>query len=493
MTELDFSVRVNQRFVRESGRPFAMLGGGEKMSGAVELGRTSRCLNRMYPNELQRAILREPLVAEMLKHFGKKAVSGSKKGAARKPVVLVGPSQTGKTAIVHEFLRRRLDDETTPRQELWHLNPQRLISGMSYVGQWEERVLAIFEESALRRHLLFFDDLLGLFQAGKSRDSELTIGHVLKGFLEEGRLRVVAEATPEVWRKLREVDRGFADFFCVIHVREPSDPETLRILVRSMQEMESLYGCEFDASVLPAILQLQRRYVRARAFPGKAVEMLRQLAHGHKSEPIDTFDVFDHFEKKTGVRQQFLNVKDGIELNWVRDFFQGRIVAQQPAVDAMIDAVSRSAAQLNDPTRPLASLLFLGPTGVGKTECVKALAEYFFGRSQADGAVRYERVRRWRRCRKVGRHVCAPAGPPHRCDSSPALRGGLAGRDRKGSLDCIRSASPGSGRRTSHRCGGRDGRLLQLYCHSHIESRGSRREAATRFCIGIQRRQHRLH
>ena len=296
VTEMELSVRVNQRFVVPSERSLAMLGGSPKMSGAEELNRTSRCLNRLYPNDLQRAILRDPVLEELARHFKKRG----KSSPLPKPLILVGPSQTGKTAIVHEYLRRQLDKERGTRREHWHLNPQRLISGMSFVGQWEERVLAIMKEAEKRRHVLFFDDLLGLFQEGKSRDSDLTIGHVMKGFLEDGRVLVLAEATPEAWRKLREVDRGFADYFRVIHVREPADSGTLRILIRSMQELESAFKCEIEPPVLPLILQLQRRFVRARSFPGKAIEMLRQLAAAHTNRTIRAEDVYAHFEKKIG-------------------------------------------------------------------------------------------------------------------------------------------------------------------------------------------------
>ncbi|MEZ5325575.1 MAG: AAA family ATPase [Verrucomicrobiales bacterium] len=375
VTEMELTVRVNQRFVLPTDRQMAMLGESQKMSGAEELGRTSRCLNRLYPNDLQRAILREPVLDELARHFKKRRGNSQ----IPKPLVLVGPSQTGKTAIVHEYLRRLLEKESGSRREHWHLNPQRLISGMSFVGQWEERVLAILKEAESRRHVLFFDDLLGLFQEGKSRDSDLTIGHVIKGFLEDGRVQMLAEATPESWRKLREVDRGFADYFRVIHVREPADSDTLRILIRSMQELESEYTCEIAPPVLPLILQLQRRFVRTRSFPGKAVDMLRQLAASHADRTIRTSDVYAHFENKTGIRQQFLSTANVFEPSAVRSFFQSRIVGQEAAVDAMVDAVATCVAQVNDATRPLTSLLFLGPTGVGKTECAKALAEYFFG------------------------------------------------------------------------------------------------------------------
>jgi ATP-dependent Clp protease ATP-binding subunit ClpA len=367
----------------DEGPSFALLGDAQKVSGAQELERTGRCLNRLYPNDLERALCRESEVTGLLGWFEQ-----ARGAEAPAPIVLVGPNQSGKTAILHETIRRLLEKRGAKTGQVWLLSPQRLISGMSFLGQWEQRVIAILEESAKERHVLYFDDLIGLFHAGKSRDSNLTVGQVLKLHLEEGKLRVIGEATSAAWRKLREIDRGFADLFRVVQIREPADLETCRILIRTLQDMEQLHGCRFAPEVLPLVIELPRRFVRGRAFPGKGAEMLRQLAAAHPGAAIGKSEVFRHFETKTGVRQRFMDRQQVLETRTVEAFFQDRIVGQRDAIAAMVDAIVLAKAQLNDPNRPIASLLFLGPTGVGKTECAKALAEYYFG--SADRLLRFD-------------------------------------------------------------------------------------------------------
>lgn len=379
-TRLDtitLKIAGKQQPPKEDISPMAFLGEDREISGSQELERTGRNLTRLYPSELDRALLRENEAQQLLDWFkGRK-----RQEDAPPPLVIVGPNQVGKTTLVHEWIFRRCEGEGANIQ-VWLLSPQRLISGMSYVGQWEQRVLAILREAEKQRYVIYFDDLLGLFHAGKSRDSNLTVGQVLKVMLEEGRLSVLGEATPEAWRKLRELDRSFADLFTVLHLREPDEHETLRILIRTLQDLEYRHGCRFSPEVLPLVIELPRRFVRGRAFPGKGADMLRQLAATHPNAEIGKAEVYRFFENKTGIRQRFMDRQQLLESDAVRSFFQDRILGQKEAIEAMVDAIVLTKAQLNDPTRPLASLLFLGPTGVGKTECAKALAEFYFGSSE---------------------------------------------------------------------------------------------------------------
>ncbi|MFT5470977.1 MAG: ATP-dependent Clp protease ATP-binding subunit ClpC [Verrucomicrobiales bacterium] len=373
---ISIQVGAKQRPPKEDASPMAFLGEDREISGSQELERTGRNLTRLYPNELNRALLRENETQQLLDWF-----RGRKPGdEAPPPLVIVGPNQVGKTTLIHEWIFRRCDGDSANIQ-VWLLSPQRLISGMSYVGQWEQRVLAILKEAEKQRYVVYFDDLLGLFHAGKSRDSNLTVGQVLKVLLEEGRLSVLGEATPEAWRKLRELDRSFADLFTVLHLREPDEHETLRILIRTLQDLEHQHGCRFSPEVLPLVIELPRRFVRGRAFPGKGAEMLRQLAATHPNTEISKAEAYQFFENKTGIRQRFMDREQLLASDAVRSFFQDRILGQKEATEAMVDSIVLTKAQLNDPTRPLASLLFLGPTGVGKTECAKALAEFYFGSS----------------------------------------------------------------------------------------------------------------
>ena len=278
---------------------------------------------------------------------------------------------------------------------------------MSYVGQWEARLLAILKHAKKRQHVLYFDDPIGLFLAGISASSTLSAAQVLKPYLERRDVRVVAEITPEALRVLRERDRSFADLFHIIPVREQSSSDVLRILVGVQRRLEGKYRCGFDLDVLPVAIDLQRRYDRAAAFPGKAARMLTRLAVKADAEPeskeaesqrgrdpygpakiVTRDDALKEFQAQSGLSQSFLDRRARLDRADILESLRRQVIGQDDAVEAAADVIAVAKARLNDPDRPLAAFLFLGPTGVGKTETAKAVARYLFG--DAERLVRFD-------------------------------------------------------------------------------------------------------
>jgi ATP-dependent Clp protease ATP-binding subunit ClpA len=344
-----------------------------KPDGRAELERVGRCLDWLYPDELDRVVLREREVAELVRLLAE---------ADRRPVMLVGPRRVGKTAIVHEAVWRRVDERKSPyvsERNVWLLSPPRLISGMSYVGQWESRVLAIFEEAKRRSHVLYFDDLLGLYHAGVSADSDLNVAAVMRPWVERREFRVLAEMTGEQFRVLQERDRGLADQFHVLPVREPSESESRRILIQAVRRMEAVHRCRFDLEVLPAVMDLGRRYVRDQAMPGKAAWFIAQLGLKYRERDVSRADALREFQAKSGLSVGFLDTAAKLERKEVVGALTRMVIGQAEAVGALADVVAIAKARLNDPGRPLGTFLFLGPTGVGKTQTAKALAAYLYG------------------------------------------------------------------------------------------------------------------
>jgi ATP-dependent Clp protease ATP-binding subunit ClpA len=404
---LDLSLHIPSTLPKEKPPSFMMLGGGDTGDGASELRRVGRCLDWLYPDELERAILRDREIGELERLFG---------SPDRRPILLCGPRMAGKTAIVHECVARRVAERKQvhiQNENVWLLSPQRLISGMSYVGQWEGRLLAILKHAKKRDHVLYFDDLIGLFLAGITSNSTLSAAIVLKPYLERQDVRVLGEISPEGLRILQERDRGFADLFHIIPVREPSDGDNLRILIDQQRRLEEKHACNFGLEVLPATIDLQRRYDRTAAFPGKAATVLNRLAvrattkasedfidaifNKSKAKEFDPLagrpsisrdDVLTDFAARSGLSLAFLDPKERLDRDDVRDKLQELVIGQSAAVEALADVVSIAKARLNDPERPLAAFLFLGPTGVGKTECAKAIARTLFG--DADRLLRYD-------------------------------------------------------------------------------------------------------
>jgi ATP-dependent Clp protease ATP-binding subunit ClpA len=341
--------------------------------GEAELARVGRCLDRLYPDELDRVLFRDAEVAELRRLL---------RADDRRPVLLVGPRLVGKTAVLHEYVYQTVAARKAHhqfRENVWLLSPQRLISGMSYVGQWENRLLAILKAAGKHDHVLYFDDLLGLYHAGVTSTSSLNVAHVLKPYVERRAFRLLGEITPEAFRVFREQDRSFADLFHLLPVKEPGEEENLRVLISVQRQLEARHRCRFGLEVLPAVLDLQRRYVRGVSFPGKAALFLRRLAVKGRLAGVSRANVLDEFHAQSGLALTFLDSRARLERRQVIEALGRTVIGQDAALEAAADVIAVAKARLNDPDRPLASFLFLGPTGVGKTQCAKSLAGYLFG------------------------------------------------------------------------------------------------------------------
>lgn len=384
-----------------------LFGGDEPASGEKELRKVGQSLQQWYPDDLQRSLGRDAEVDELARLFASKD---------RRPILVVGPPKVGKTALIHELawqIGRRKKEKFAGARQIWLLSPMRLISGMSYLGEWENRVNAIIKHAAEKDHVLYFEDLPGLFTAGVSSASDLNVAQVLKPHLEKRAVRTLAEITPEALRVLREKDRAFADLFHIVPLDEPSDAEVWRVLIHLARELENEHRCAFEIDVLPLVFELHRRFAREAAFPGKAAGFLRRLAIRHKEEKIARNDAIREFSAQTGLLTAFVSEPDAAAANRgtrasllaeLRKLLKG----QDQALANLADVLVTFRAGLNDPTRPIATLLLLGPTGVGKTESAKALAQILFGSS--DRLLRFD-LNEFVDARALARLTGSPADP----------------------------------------------------------------------------------
>ncbi len=372
-TQITVTLTAQQQIKRKKFDLASIFGGPQVASGIEELHKVGRCLDVQYPDGLDQAHLREDELRELTELLDRED---------RPSLLLVGPNGVGKTTLMHEYVRRRLKAPAkgaVAAHNTWLISPPRLISGMSYVGQWEQRLLAILKHARTRDHILVIDDVVGLFHAGVTSQSDQGVAQAMKPFIERKEVRIVGEMTPEALRVLRETDRGFADMFHIIHVREPDLAASRRMLVAQMRRLEDHQRCRFDLEAMPAAMDLARRYLRDAALPGKAAAMLAQLAARHKGKAIGRAEVIHAFHERSGLPRSYVDDQTRLARQTVIETIGRRIIGQRHAVQAMADIVCTGKARLSDPARPLGSLLFLGPTGVGKTECAKSLAAFLYG------------------------------------------------------------------------------------------------------------------
>lgn len=388
VTEIQLRLTPERLRAGKRNNGFAMLGSAEQMDGEWELYRVGHSLSDLNLHDFNRAVLRENEVRELEQVLSAKD---------RRPVLLLGRRQSGKTTVLHEYVLRGMERAGNQQGEgkaVWLLSPQRLISGMSYVGQWESRFHAIMKFAARRDLVMYFDDLVGLFQAGVTSQSTISAAALLKTIMMNRTVRVCGELTPEEFRVLQERDRAFADQFHVIRVEELAGDANLRVLLGLQRQLEMRYGVRFQLETLPAIIDLQRRYVRDAAFPGKAAGLMKRLAVKFQAEsedataerrrtvPISQENVFEFFRQQSGLPLSFLDQRTRLERGQIVSALRERFVGQPQAVNAAVEIISIARARLNDPSRPLATLLLPGPTGVGKTEFARSLAVCLFGSAE---------------------------------------------------------------------------------------------------------------
>ena len=347
----------------------AAIFGGTKSSGNEELHKVGQCLDDMTA-DFNEVIGRDEFINEMDRMLQRDDRQG---------VMIVGQPASGKSAIFRACVKRRADrfrDAKGNRPQVWWLAPQRLISGMSYLGQWEQRWLSILREATRRDHILYFDDLVTFFSAGRTRDSSLSAADVLRSYLSEHRVRIVVEATPEELAILRRRDRALADRFHLVRVPSLDSASSLPIVLEAAQQIEVRDEVYFHPEVVPLVMRQQEMLSPDRAFPGKAIDMLRLLGK-HTASTVQRNSVLELAARQTGCSLPFLVDRLG-QQSAIRHHIEGQIIGQPDAVAALARVVVRFSQNLQPTDRPLGVLLFLGPTGVGKTESAKALTRLLF-------------------------------------------------------------------------------------------------------------------
>ena len=358
----------------------ALLGAAPSRTGAQELAQVGRHLERRV-SENPECFLGHSGPLEELNRWQSQP--------ERTGLLIVGPRLVGKSALIRAHVARQMKarnqaesgrrrKDKKKRQATWLLSPGRLISGMSYLGQWENRLLNILRHCRKHDHIVVFDDMLGLLSAGMSRDSSLSVAQLLKSFLDRGDLRVLAEITPEAYQLFRERDRALADHFQVIFLDEPKPPLTRSVALAAARAAEESQSCQVSLEAVQAALQLGSRYLTDSSHPGKVALLIQQVAAHHRHQEVHGSDLLHWFSRHSGMSLALLDSRIPLPSEQILDQLREQMVGQDEAVETCLQVVHMAKARVQLPHRPLASLLFIGPTGVGKTECAKALAQTLF-------------------------------------------------------------------------------------------------------------------
>ena len=376
----------------------ALLSDLEEFDGEQELQEVGTGLHHLYPSELKRAYYREEeveRVLDLLFAHGEESPS----------FVLVGEEGLGKHSVLEEALHRYYEvmDEsltspykTAHKLEVWRIDPNRVISGMSIVGMWQKRMEAILKHlrervgflakeagtTSLEKDKLVVDNPLALLRIGRSSQNNMNLADLLKPYLEKRQIQLIILATPEVWKLVQERDRRFADLFRVLRLEQVAETRAVHMLLGQRQELELRYEVNIELSAFGLLLDIWRNYFKRQALPGIVAKMMQRLAVKHQGSYIDEEAVRVEFSAQTGLEPRIFDRNYLFEAGEVEQTLKQTLIGQEAAVEALEEVIQVVKARLNAPNRPLGSFLFIGPTGVGKTEAAKVLCRYLLGNEE---------------------------------------------------------------------------------------------------------------
>ncbi|PKR87138.1 ATP-dependent Clp protease ATP-binding subunit [Heyndrickxia camelliae] len=354
--------------------------------------------------------------------------------------VLIGEPGVGKTAIA-EGLALKIAENDVPaklkNKEVYLLDVASLVANTGIRGQFEQRMKQLIAELQTRKNILLFIDEIHLLVGAGSAEGSMDAGNILKPALARGELQVIGATTLKEYRQI-EKDAALERRFQPVQVNEPSLDETVRILNGLKAKYEQYHGVAYTDEAIEAAVKLSHRYIQDRHLPDKAIDLIdeagsklnlsvnvlnkdeiharlkeihhakqtalenekyedaaklrdeeanleKQLNSDAESEKpiVEAAHIQEIIEKKTGIPVGKLQANEQEKMKYLEDHLAGKVIGQEEAVRKVAKAIRRSRAGLKSKNRPIGSFLFVGPTGVGKTELTKTLAEELFGTKDA--------------------------------------------------------------------------------------------------------------
>jgi len=306
--------------------------------------------------------------------------------AQRANILIVGDRGVGKSAVFRQAIRKI----TARKQEqkldftFWRIMPQRITASAKYLGEWQETVEILIEELTSANGILWVETVIQLIQTG-GEGPEDSVAAFMLSYLQQGKLQLIGEVTPQELESMRRLLPGFVENFQLVQLAELPEKKIQTILQRYAEHADRNLDVHISEDALSLLYRLLLRYYPYEAFPGKGVKFLGQCINEAKLNErtvVSKLHAIQNFVQQTGLPELFL--RDDMLLNQqeLTNFFNGKIIGQPKAVDKICGIVKVYKAGLNNPYKPISTLLFAGPTGVGKTASARALADYFFGKGQ---------------------------------------------------------------------------------------------------------------
>jgi ATP-dependent Clp protease ATP-binding subunit ClpA len=299
--------------------------------------------------------------------------------------LLVGEAGVGKTAIAEGLAKRIVDGqvpEILAKGQVYALDMGALLAGTKYRGDFEQRLKAVLKQLVDNPNaILFIDEIHTLIGAGSASGGTLDASNLLKPALSSGALKCIGATTYQEFRGIFEKDHALSRRFQKVDVNEPSIQETVEILRGLKSRFESHHGVKYTANALTTAAELSARYINDRHLPDKAIDVIdeagalqRILPKSKQKKVIGKPEIEEIVSKIARVPARNVSNDDRSALKNLDRDLKATVFGQDKAIDALSAAIKMARSGLGNPSKPVGSFLFSGPTGVGKTEVARQLA-----------------------------------------------------------------------------------------------------------------------
>ncbi len=304
----------------------------------------------------------------------------------RSNLLIVGNHGVGKSSVLKQAIRKITIKGKKEKLEFtfWQMTPHRMTASAKYLGEWQETCEAMIEDLQAANGILWMVDFIRLLQIG-GEGPEDSVAAFLASFIQQGKLQLVGELTPTELESIRRLLPGFVEHFQIIKINELPERKIQNILTKFSDYCALNLKIKIKKEALELAYRLLLRYYPYEQFPGKAVKFLGQCVNEAlilRKASITKEEVISNFIKQTGMPKLFLRDDLLLDRSDLESHFSNKIIGQPLAIKQMCGVVKIFKAGLNNPYKPITTMLFAGPTGVGKTASAKALANYFFGKGQ---------------------------------------------------------------------------------------------------------------
>ncbi len=298
----------------------------------------------------------------------------------------LGEPGVGKTAIVYG-LARLLEKNEVPGPllgaKIYALDLGSLLAGTQYRGEFEKRFRMIMDGISREENpIIYLDEIHNIVGAGAVNGGSLDVSNLLKPYLADGSVRFIGATTYEEYKKYFEKSKSLVRRFQTVEIKEPSVEDTVQILEGLKKHYETFHGVKYGKGVLEYAARMSARYINERYLPDKAIDLMDEAGAyrrlhplPQKTQSVSKALIEEILSKTCQIPKQTVENDEVKKLATLEQRLSGRVFGQEEAVSQVVNAVKFSRAGLLESGKPLASLLFVGPTGVGKTEIAKSLAE----------------------------------------------------------------------------------------------------------------------